>query len=267
MIHIFLVVIILVALLLVLGISAQIGRRYGIRELKHHEDHKLEVVVVAESAVFALLGLLIAFSFSGAYDRYDSRKVHILVEANVFDTAYELIDLVPAKFQPSLRSDVRTYLDLHLKAYEDIPFRSKIDADLNQAIIVQHSIWNAITTAALENTRNEQILLVIPALSKMFEVTHEGMNLTLVHPPQIIFILLLGLAALGAFLIGYNAADNKQKIPVHVISYVLLTAFTMYVIINLEYPRVGFIRFSSFDNMLMDVRRDMNYQAVSLPPR
>jgi hypothetical protein len=43
--------------------------------------------------------------------------------------------------------------------------------------------------------------------------------------------------------------------------YVLLTTFIIYLIINLEYPRVGFIRFSSFDNMLMDVREDMNYEA------
>ena len=52
---------------------------------------------------------------------------------------------------------------------------------------------------------------------------------------------------------------NKQKHPIHIISYVLLTAFTLYIIVNLEFPRVGFIRFSSFDQMLMDVREDMNY--------
>jgi hypothetical protein len=67
------------------------------------------------------------------------------------------------------------------------------------------------------------------------------------------------LATLGAFLAGYNAAESQQKYPLHILCYVLLTAFTIYIIINLEYPRLGFIRFNSFDAMLLDVRADMNY--------
>jgi hypothetical protein len=259
MIHLFLVFVIFIVLLLILGVSVSLGRYFGRIELKNHIEHKLEVVSVAESAVFALLGLLIAFTFSGAYDRYEHRKLHILTEANVFDTAYNVVDLVPAKFQTSLRDNIRLYLDLHLKAYSDIPFTSKVIPDLYQAIDVQHQIWKSVVTASLENPSNQNLTdVVIPAISKMFEITHEGMNMTLIHPPSIIFALLIGLAALGAFLVGYNSAENKQKFPIHILCYVLLTTFTLYIILNLEYPRVGFIRFSSFDQMLMDVREDMN---------
>ena len=44
------------------------------------------------------------------------------------------------------------------------------------------------------------------AMKNMFDVTHTGINMAKIHPPAIIFILLLGLAALGAFLVGYNSA-------------------------------------------------------------
>lgn len=260
MIHIFLVFVIFIALLLILALSVKIGRYFGLQELKHHVEHKIEVIGIAESAVFALLGLLIAFTFSGADDRYESRKLHILKEANAFDTAYEVIDLVPAKYQLQLRNDVRTYLDLHLTAYNDIPFTKKVIPDLYKALDVQHNIWKIVVTARTENPNDASLVeIVIPAMSRMFEITHEGMMLTLVHPPSVIFILLIGLASLGAFLIGYNSADSKQKYPIHSICYVLLTAFMIYLIANLEYPRVGFIRYSSFDQMLEDVREDMNY--------
>jgi CDP-diglyceride synthetase len=91
----------------------------------------------------------------------------------------------------------------------------------------------------------------------MFDTAHLGMNLTLVHPPVIIFVLLIGLTIMGAILVGYNASENQQKNPIHLLSYVLLMAFIIYVIINIEYPRVGFIRSNAFDQLLVDVRKDM----------
>jgi heme/copper-type cytochrome/quinol oxidase subunit 2 len=258
MIHIFLVFIVFIGLFLILGLSVFLGRRYGHSQLKNHVEHKLEVVGVAESAVFALLGLLIAFTFSGAYDRYESRKVHILQEANAFDTAYEMIDLILPKYQPALRQEVRQYLDLHLRSYNDIPYTAKVINDLEQALVVQHKIWDTVVAASEENQSNSLAQLVIPPIYQMFAVSHDGINMTLIHPPGVIFFLLIGLAALGGFLVGYNAADNTKKLPVHILCYVLLTTFTIYIIINLEFPRVGFIRFNSFDQMLGDVRDTMN---------
>lgn len=258
MIYISVVFFVFIALLLLLAVSVSVGRYFGCLQLKHHPQHKLEVVNVAESAVFALLALLIAFTFSGAYDRYETRKMHILEEANIFDTAYEYIDLVAPKFQPSLRQDVREYLDLHLASYNDIPFVAKVDADLYKALDVQHRIWKTILIACEEDSNKGLAQLIIPAMNNMFEVAHTGINMAKIHPPAVIFVLLIGLAALGAFLVGYNSADNKHRFPIHMICYVLLVAFTIYIIINMELSRIGFIRFSSFDQMLMDVREDMN---------
>lgn len=256
MVHVFFVVVVFVVLFIIMAACVAVGRRYGCKQVETHHKHKLEVVDVAESAVFALLGLLIAFTFSGAYDRYEQRKLHILQEANVYDTAYEYIDLLPVQYQPQLRSDVRQFLDLHLATYNDIPFAARVNRDLGQAIIVQHRIWKTLVAGSQGNPNND---VFIPAFSKMFEITHEGINMTLIHPPAVIFLLLVGLAALGAFLVGYNSAETTKKYPLHMLCYVLLTTFTIFIIINLEFPRVGFIRFSSFDQMLVDVRNDMTY--------
>jgi hypothetical protein len=185
--------------------------------------------------------------------------MHILEEANAFDKAYEYVDLVMPKYQPALRDSIRQYLDLHLATYRDIPYPVKVDQDLYKAIDVQHTIWKTVVTASNENPNNNLTQLVIPAISDMFDEAHSGINMTKIHPPAIIFVLLICLSALGAFLVGYNSAEVKQKYPIHIISYVFLTAFTVYIIVNIEFPREGFIRLSSFDQMLEDVRNDMNY--------
>ena len=53
-----------------------------------------------EGAVF---GLLIAFTFSGAGTRFDTRRQLVVEETNAIGTAYLRLDLLPAALQPSLR--------------------------------------------------------------------------------------------------------------------------------------------------------------------
>lgn len=261
MLHYILVIFILIALLFILWVSVALGRWFGLMQIKKHGKHKLEIVGVAEGAVFGLLGLMIAFTFSGAYERFENRKFHLLEEANVFDTAYAMIDFVPKKYQTDLRRDVREYLDLHLASYRDIPHLKVVGQDLDKALGVQHRIWKTVVAAGESNSNQGLTQLFVQAISKMFEAFHSGINISLIHPPPIVFFLLVGLASLGGFLVGYNVAESEQRHPVHVICYILLTAFIIYLILNLEYPRVGFIRLDVFDQMLVDVREDMNYSA------
>jgi len=54
-----------------------------------------------EGAVFALLGLLIAFTFSGAAARFEDRRALIIEETNDIGTAYLRLDLLPASAQPA----------------------------------------------------------------------------------------------------------------------------------------------------------------------
>jgi hypothetical protein len=44
---------------------------------------------------------------------------------------------------------------------------------------------------------------------------------------------------------------------IHMISFAAIMAASMYVIIDLEFPRAGLIQLSSFDQVLIDVRQTM----------
>jgi len=60
-----------------------------------------------EGSVFGLLGLLIAFTFSGAAFRFDARRQLAVEETNAIGTAYLRLDLLPADKQPALRDSFR----------------------------------------------------------------------------------------------------------------------------------------------------------------
>src|SRR4029077_8746233 len=72
-----------------------------------------------ETAVFAFLGLLIAFTFSGALTRFDVRRGQVVAEANAIGTAYYRVDLLPASVQPKLRASLREYVDSRIETYRN----------------------------------------------------------------------------------------------------------------------------------------------------
>ena len=258
MFHYFLVFFLLILLLATLSVFAIIGRKIGAHHLKSQLDSKLEIIGAAEGALFGLLALLMAFTFSGAYERYETRKTHLIEEANTFDRVYNYIDLLPKDMQPAFREDVRQYFDEYITIFKNIANTMKVNQDLSKAQYLEDKIWKATVKANLEATDKNTSQIYVMAFSDMFETAHTGYYWTQVHPPMVIFILLVGLAALGSFLIGYNAAENKRIISVHVLCYVLLTAVTIDIIINIEFASIGFIGLDIFDQILLTVRGNMN---------
>ena len=76
------------------------------------------------------MGLLIAFTFSGAASRFEARRSLIVQETNDIGTAYLRIDMLPADAQPALRQDFRDYLDARLEFYDAIGHNQSLPAQV-----------------------------------------------------------------------------------------------------------------------------------------
>ena len=61
--------------------------------------------------------LLVAFTFSGAAARFDTRRQLIVEETNAIGTASLRLDLLPAAVQPPLRAHFRQYVAARLEVY------------------------------------------------------------------------------------------------------------------------------------------------------
>jgi hypothetical protein len=244
-------------LFILLTLSVIAGRRFGKKQIARHSS-QLEVVTVAEGAVFTLLALLIAFAFSGAYDRFENRKIHIIDEANTISTAYQRISMLAPATQPAIRESFKEYVDSRLQLYKDAAHIKLIAQEMQDSTALEDKIWDE-SLAATKTTNDGAVTeLYIAAVNDMFETQNKGLILTRVHPPFAIFGLLIGLAILSGFLAGYTTAENKSKVPLHIFCYISITAFTIYTIIDLEFPRVGLIRIDKFDKIIHIVRDRMN---------
>ena len=211
-----------------------------------------------EAAVFALLGLMIAFSFSGALNRFDTRRAQVVQEANAIGTAWMRLDLVPAAAQPRLRDTFRDYVDSRIATYKKLPDIKGAASEVKRSEELQQQIWmQAIKAVGPPKGRSEAALLLLPALNEMFDITTTRLTATQMHPPIIIYAMLVALALVAALLAGYQSAGEKGYAWIHKIAFATIVALTVYVILEIEYPRLGFVRIDAIDHLLVDVRAGM----------
>lgn len=222
--------------------------------------HGAESLNVAslEAAVFGLLGLLIAFTFSGALTRFDQRRAMVVDEANAVGTAYLRIDLLPAAAQPRLRETFRQYVDARLATYRKLPDLDAARSELARSQQLQADIWaQALAATRLPESRPGTDVLMMPALNQMFDITTVRVMASQMHPPRIIYVMLFSLALASALLAGYQSASRGQYDWLHGIGFAAIVAFTVYVIVDVEYPRLGWVRIDAIDQVLVDVRAGM----------
>ena len=129
-------------------VVSEVGRRIGVARLARDPKGLAEGAGAAEAAVFGLLGLLLAFTFSGAASRFEHRRHLITEEANAIGTAYLRIDLLPGDAQPAIRELFRRYLDLRLATYLDAEDMTATMAKLDESVAMQGEIWTAATAAS-----------------------------------------------------------------------------------------------------------------------
>jgi len=238
-------------------LSLRAGRALGERAIGRHGSIG-STIGSLEAAVFALLGLLIAFTFSGALTRFDGRRAQVVQEANAIGTAWLRIDLLPAAAQPKLRETFRTYVDSRIATYKKLPDVRAAQQELAHSAELQQQIWTQAVAALRQPKAQPQAeILVIPALNDMFDITTTRIAATQLHPPGIIYAMLIALSLVAGLLAGYQSAGEKGYAWIHKIAFATIVALTVYVILDIEYPRLGFVRIDAIDHLLVDVRAGM----------
>ena len=239
-------------------IALEAGRRVGVARLAHDPDGLTKGAAAAEGAVFALLGLLLAFTFSGAASRFEERRWFINTEANAIGTAYLRLDLLPEETRAPLRDLFRRYVDLRASVFKNAKTQEDVEASIVKGAELQAEIWKqAMAACRLPAASPQATMLLTPALNEMIDITATRQMATRNHPPVIIYVLLAMLALVGALLVGYGTSTNKDRSWFHHVTFAFVITIAIYVIVDLEYPRLGLIKVDGADQALLDVGESM----------
>jgi hypothetical protein len=244
---------------LTLGIvlMLEVGRRIRLVQQARHGDEMARGLGAVEGAVFGLMGLLLAFTFSGAAARFDLRRHQIIDEANNIGTAWLRLDLLAPEARTVIQDKFRQYVDARIETYRAIPDTARLNAALARASRLQQEIWTLSVTAAHEVPGPQAAMLLMPALNEMFDIASTRIATTRMHPPTIIYLMLFVLTLICSFLAGYDMGAEITRSWVHMLGFALILGLAVYVIVDLEYPRMGLIRLDAFDQLLVNVRAGM----------
>lgn len=246
------------AVLIIVGLFAgmllclTIGQRLGRRRPAEATDAARSRLSAIEAAIFGLMGLMIAFTYAGAAERYEIRRQLVVEEANAIGTAYLRLDLLPAYRQEALREKYRLYAQARFAVFR-APSEDKRSSAQAAAVQLQREIW-AGTIAALVEATPQATNVVIPALNAMIEVTIKRGIIALTHTPGMILAMLLMLGLVCSLLAGYVLAGSpRHHVGLHLLAFALVMTATIYMVFDLDYPRFGLIRLDFADQALLDV--------------
>jgi len=233
------------------------GRRIGKRQQAVEGGAAREGVTAVEGSVYALGGLLIAFTFSGAAQRFEDRRHLVVQEANDIGTAWLRIDLLPAATQEPMRALFRQYLDARLAIYRAAGDPDASSAGIARANALQNRIWSDAVAACRSADVVAACMLLLPALNAMFDTASARTAATMMHPPWVIYGMLWLFVLVGALLAGHAMAGASKRDLLHTVVYAAIMGAILYVIADIEFPRLGLIRVDAIDALLEGVRRSM----------
>ncbi|HEY4212526.1 MAG TPA: hypothetical protein VGM84_13685 [Steroidobacteraceae bacterium] len=251
----------LVVVLLFAGmfVAQEWGRRLGHQHRAVDKSEDKSAYGATEGAVFALLGLFLAFTFSGAGSRFDSRRDLVVREANAIGTAWLRISILPAARQAELRGLMRQYVDARLDTYRLLSSSRLTEAkqSLQHSSSLQQQMWGVGVSAAAESGQVPPFTLLLPALNDMFDIASTRTAAVRAHPPAEIYLMIVVLSLVSALYVGYGLAGRKVSSLIHTLGFAAVMCIVMYVILDLEFPRLGFIQTDSQDKLLVAVRESM----------
>ena len=250
----FIAVVISLALFIAIVIAFEVGYKFGSRGEAATEPRTIGAM---EAAIFGIMGLLIAFSFSGAASRFDTRRQLIVQEANAIGTAYLRIEELPEDARETMRDKFRQYLDSRLNTYKLIDDLGDYESEESRSKHLQNEIWSYAVQQTGRISSTAPTMLMLPALNQMFDIATTRIAAREMHPPIVVFGMLGILVLIVSTIFGFGAGRTKNHSWFHVVLFAAVFTLALYVIIDFEFPRIGLIRVDSFDKVLIDLRNSM----------
>jgi hypothetical protein len=233
---------IVVSLVFVMLVLLEAGYRTGRHRAKKKGTDDGAQNGVIQGATLGLLGLLLAFSFSAAADRFFERQDLIVAEANAIGTALLRADLLDDARQKEFRAALKEYTEYR------VSFTTRHGADLNATaasadVERQHTrIWSA-TMAGIASKPTE-MLLVLPAINDMIDLHSVRVAATEKHIPMLVLGLLIAASLLSIASLGYSSGLGGHRQAELSVPLALLIGASLWITIDLDHPRDGLLRLS-----------------------
>ncbi len=233
-------------------LASEAGFRLGARgRVRHADDVKAETSEdYVMASIMGLLALLIAFSFSAALGRYESRRGYVLAEANGLSTAALRIELLESPHDARLGAQLRAYVAARnrlvaqpITAFGTRGVHDEIVAKLSESVRLQREIWASIKELVRAESDSPLIVrAVIDSLNESFDMADARAAEFFARVPPAVVVAMLLYALLTAFVRGRRLGIGGNRNLVSNAFQLLLLSLAISLVMDLDRPNSGLIR-------------------------
>lgn len=187
--------------------SAELGNRLGQRAraaVPQADDEQPQDFGTLTGAALGMLALLLAFTFSIALARFDSRRDQVLEEANAIGSTANFTLLLPAPAQKPILDALRDYtrIRIGLGTTTDGP---RFEADIKRSVELQSRLWQLAAGVAATAPQSLPTYQFVASLNEMNNVHERRLTALRYHVPGEVMFLVVCLSMVSMAFAGYNA--------------------------------------------------------------
>jgi hypothetical protein len=222
--------------------ASELGFRVGGFGTPSIDADSKSLILAIASAMLAMVGLLLGFSFSMAAGRFESRREVMIDEGNAIGTCYLRAGLLADAERDDVRQALRGYIDARIAIYGAGNDVARVKNEESAAAAAQEHVWRVTAAAARREPRAMTSALMIQSLNEMIDLDSKRAAIFRNRVPTIIPALLVVTAFLGMAGIGYDSAIAGRRRPWLMAILGMSLAAIIFVIIDLDRPWGGTIR-------------------------
>ena len=216
-------------------------------------------ILTIQSALLALFGFILAFTFSMSGNRYDYIRNVYIDESNAVGTAVLRTGLYSDSVARVFRSHFKEYVEARILTYEDNTNYEQVDEGRMRTAAAADSLWQL----AMQQSKLPNMLIptnnMVPALNEMFDIGAKRDILLRSSIPDLIVYMLLTLALLISFTGGITSTGELGiRDLVVIVCFIIFTSLIIYITLDLGRPLRGMIRTGAAEQSIPELRRLFN---------
>ncbi len=244
------------AILALMLLAMEVGYRVGLRRQATSPDTRTQISAV-QTSLLGILALMLAFTFSIALDRYNSRSLAIVNEANAIGTAFLRTELLPEPPRADAQQAFADYAGVRARM-STLTWNQREERNSLQARVLelQDRLWQQAAELSRQAPSPATTGLYVQALNQMIDAYSSYIAEMFRHVPYLVIFLLFGAFIVTGALMGFSAGLTGDRPAPATFLMIAVVVLLMFTVMDLDRPHRGIIKVSS--QSLIDLQKSID---------